>query len=652
MLVMDGSAHEGLVFHEVGHIYFYGILGNDEVDEAWLDEGFTTFQTQWHKTEQYGPYGPEDDQPFYSFIAPQPTIWQSYRDKVFWYDRRGYGERVSTPADKFENSYYDNVYRKAALMLYALRYVVGEDVFEHILREYYSRWKLKHVNEERFVAVAEEVSGLDLGLFFEQWLHTRKTCDYRLDKVIAKPVEGGTGEYDVGVVVKREGEMIMPITLHFTLEDGSVEKRRIDGRLRTIKESFRLPGKPKHTAINPDNEIADIDLADNDSSRLPDLQVDWPNYNHYPEHAYQLRYRPGAWYNDVDGLKAGLLLRGSYYNWTRRIRLGVYYGAESDRLDFTARYERPFSRFGSNATFRVSGYKMEGRRDFTTQLHFSRRARLSVPPTQGFTFGFNYHELTNARYLNSPEIYDTLRADVAPYVGYSIDPQFDFMATRVSAGLRFGREWFAGKYKYERLTSEVVLKTRREYFPVYLNARAFLGLVGGEVPTQQKFNLAGGGPLQQEQHYWLRGPGAAWDDLNYHEPGQGNLRGYRVGTFGVNKLLTLNTEIGVGLPLLWLRPMLRPLVGSPRVYGFYDIGRVFDGDNPIGSSARVQSLVDGGILDESLMDAGVGFIVHRNFPFYDMTLRVDLPFWVSNPELNGEEEETRHRYVISLDASF
>jgi hypothetical protein len=58
------------------------------------------------------------------------------------------------------------------------------------------------------------------------------------------------------------------------------------------------------------------------------------------------------------------------------------------------------------------------------------------------------------------------------------------------------------------------------------------------------------------------------------------------------------------------------------------------------------------VLDEPLQDAGVGFVARRNFPFFDMTLRVDLPFWVSNPEINGEDEETQHRYIISLSSSF
>src|SRR5947209_8808565 len=74
-------------------------------------------------------------------------------------------------------------YSKAQLFYEQLRYVVGDETMRRILREYFARWKLKHVDEDAFRRVAEEVSRQDLKWLFGEWLHATPLIDYRLRRV-------------------------------------------------------------------------------------------------------------------------------------------------------------------------------------------------------------------------------------------------------------------------------------------------------------------------------------------------------------------------------------------------------------------------------------------------------------------------------------
>jgi hypothetical protein len=551
-------------------------------------------------------------------------------------------------SEDFKHDYFTMVYDKAALMLNALRYVVGDSVFDKILKEYFDRWKLKHVNEARFQAVCEEVSGQDLDWFFEQWVHTRKLCDYRLSEMkTAKAKEGGG--YVTRVKIERLGELTMPLLLEFTFADGSRDTTSVPGRLRTIEKTYSHAAPPKGAALNPENEILDINLPDNMLPRRRALQVDWPKNDYYPEDAYPIRHRPFAWYNDVDGARLGYHLAGGDRNRGSRSTLGVYYGARSQRLDFSASHKRPWTLLGRRLTLSVSGYKLEGRHDAAVSLSYNRRTELSHPPTHHLVLGLNYHELREERYVVNPEQYQK-RSDIAPYLRYKVDPQLDLFGTQFDAGIRIGRNWFGGEYKYTRFDASAAFESNPIFVPVDARLRLFLGIVDRSAPYQQKFYLAGGGPLAEEEEFFLRSPGALPKDLNYHESGGGNLRGYFEGNFGVNQLLALNFELGRPIP--FLSRDRKTFLGTIKAVAFTDIGRSMDSNNPIGTSARVAALVDEGVLDETMVDAGIGFTLARDLPFWNMFLRFDIPFYVNQPQINGETKESDFRWVFSLKSSF
>jgi hypothetical protein len=530
----------------------------------------------------------------------------------------------------------------------ALRYVVGDAAFDKILKAYFDRWKLKHVNEARFQAVCEEVSGKDLDWFFEQWIHTKKLCDYRLSEMKTAKAKEGEG-WVTSVTIDRLGELTMPLLLEFEFADGSRDTTSISGRLRTIEETYNHSKKPKRAALNPKNEILDINLSDNAMPRRRALQIDWPKNDYYPEDAYPVRHRPFAWYNDVDEARLGYHLAGGDRIGGGFTTLGIYYGTKSERLDFSASHERPSFLLGKRITVGVSGYKLEGRQDVSLSFTYRRRTELSHPPTHNLALGLNYHELRDESYAANPEQYQK-RSDVAPFIRYRVDPQFDLFGSEFDIGFRVGRNWLGGRYKYTRFETSTALKSNPVFVPIDARLRLFMGIVDKSSPYQQKFYLAGGGPLVEEEDFFLRSPGAIPEDVHYHAGGGGNLRGFFEGNFGVNQLLALNFEVGGPLPLI--SQDRHTALGTIKVMAFADVGKALDSDNPIGASARVASLVDQGALDKTLVDAGIGFTLARSLPFWDMFLRFDIPFYVNQPQINGEMKETDFRYVFSLKSSF
>ena len=103
----------------------------------------------------------------------------------------------------------------------------------------------------------------------------------------------------------------MPLLLEFTFADGSRDTTSVPGRLRTIEKTYSHAAPPKGAALNPKNEILDINLSDNVLPRRRTLQIDWPKNDYYREDAYTIRHRPFAWYNDVDGARLATISPGA-----------------------------------------------------------------------------------------------------------------------------------------------------------------------------------------------------------------------------------------------------------------------------------------------------------------------------------------------------
>ncbi|MBW3554960.1 MAG: M1 family metallopeptidase [Gemmatimonadetes bacterium] len=235
----------GAVVHETMHMVAHGVLANNEWKQGWLDEGMASFLTSWLEEERG---------------ADLEKVWGGPREYIARLDAAGRSERVALPGAEFSSyqMYSTMTYAKGSLILRMLRDMLGEEVFREGLRAYYERHRFSQVTEADFRRAMEDVSGRDLGWFFDQWLRTTDTLDYVLRDVDVLEDAGG---YTITAEVVRRGEAWMPVVL----EAGDA-RRILDSRDRAQTVTLRSATRPDAVMLDPAGSLLE---TTRDNNRRP-----------------------------------------------------------------------------------------------------------------------------------------------------------------------------------------------------------------------------------------------------------------------------------------------------------------------------------------------------------------------------------------------
>jgi hypothetical protein len=247
---------ELVVMHEVGHQWWQSMVAFNEAEEPWLDEGFTDYSTTRALAETYGASTSVLD------VGPLEVGYLDMRRAEYMSKPRlpMYG-----PAWAFQGHEYSiATYAKPIVALTTLERVVGERAMMALMRTFFRRYQFAHPGTEDFERVAEEVTGQDLGWFFDGLVYGDGVLNYAVTEVARHRV-----------TVARQGDLVVPTEVLVTFSDGSQELLSWDGA--ETEMTFTFPDRPavRSALVDPERKlVVDVAWFDNGLSRGPNV-VPW-----------------------------------------------------------------------------------------------------------------------------------------------------------------------------------------------------------------------------------------------------------------------------------------------------------------------------------------------------------------------------------------
>jgi hypothetical protein len=317
----QSSDPEGVTVHEFGHQFWYGLVANNEFEEAFLDEGFNTYSTAKVMDVAYSPrcaytrlFGmPVPLFPWLRVQAPRFPFagvggipvgaYLSCVEEADIVDERGDYLDDAKDDELVRNgwqyligaSYRVNSYDRVAVTLRTLENYLGTETMARVMRTYHQRWRYRHPTLKDFIETVNEVSGRNMDWFFQQFFFSSNLADYAVTDIIRTPALGKAGVYDEGgkkvtyseeaahkafekstdkhyrttVVVRRLGEAVAPVDVVVRFEDGGVAREHWDGQYRWTKFVYDKP--VASAVVDPRGKLAlDANFTNNSRTAKQD----------------------------------------------------------------------------------------------------------------------------------------------------------------------------------------------------------------------------------------------------------------------------------------------------------------------------------------------------------------------------------------------
>jgi hypothetical protein len=307
---------ETVIAHEVGHNWFYGVLGSNERKHAWMDEGLNSFnelrylETRYPDLKLFDSFAPD-----LAELAGAENVPQRRQYELLYLltARRGLDQPMDLPATDFTMlNYAGIVYSKTAMVFNHVRHYLGDEKFDAIMQTYYNTWKFRHPYPEDLRRIFEEQTGKNWSWLFDDLIPTNRKIDYAI---------GGTPFIKddlINLEVANKGTVPAPFSISAIREGRIVRTQWYEGFAEDVRPVTFPPGNYDWLIIDAMEVMPDINRSNNNleiaggrNNRRPLLQFR-PFGNMENSRRTQVFFAPVIGANTTDKFMAGV----AFYNST------------------------------------------------------------------------------------------------------------------------------------------------------------------------------------------------------------------------------------------------------------------------------------------------------------------------------------------------
>jgi hypothetical protein len=542
---------ELVIAHELGHEWYPMMIGSNESNYPFMDEGFNTYITSYAVEDYSGSNGllHKDFVQKYSWMRLPDNNERQFEQRLYLREARsGKGSAImSHPYSIPPSDAGVAAYMKPGSVQVMLEDVLGRETFEAAMLEYYHRWKFKHPFPQEYFNTIEDVAGRDLDWFWNEWFEQTWKLDIAITDVTS---DEHNGIWKATISLENEEQVKMPASLQLSLADGTSRTVRFPETIwdRSNRAQFvvdSLPAKVTHAVVDPNMMLADVNRLNN-SWCMPRVEFDYGfnflNKLLFPLDAYRINFAPSLGFNLRDGVELGTSINGSYMSTEYNTTVAARYGTRSGIPDYDASYSTPLRIVSPALTTTIKAFRLDGRSGggLTMQALFEGYTDLVDYFRQSILLSASMNTITvdDRRYLgdqnewaNGNLLYGTIgmtyrRAHANGGISFNLSNEFGMPTSA---------------FLYSKLTAE--LRTSNSIGDGFVfRTRTMFGISDGNVPAQSAYSLTQATPLERFDSWFFRTPivGQSFRS-HWTRPGGGNL--FLTQDTTASRLIAINASL-------------------------------------------------------------------------------------------------------------